>query len=199
MIPLGIFAKPPLPGLVKTRLIIDLGPTKATQVYRHCLEHTLDVAQLSGLDYQVYLSQEFDGEPFQEEQYSVQRGEDLGARMINAMRDLQAGGAPAAIIIGSDCLDLDPRHLQQAAQALADHEIVLAPAADGGFALIGCRQADPELFRAVTWSSAGVLAQTMANAQRLRYRVRLLDTLRDIDTLQDLEHYPELLAMIASS
>ena len=199
MIPVGIFAKPPLPGLVKTRLIIDLGSTKATRIYRHCLEHTLDVARRSGLDYQVYLSQEFDGEPFQEEQYSVQRGEDLGARMINAMRDLLAAGAPGAIIIGSDCLDLGTRHLQQAAQALSDHEIVLAPAADGGFALIGCREADPDLFRAVTWSTPRVLAQTMANAHRLRYRVSLLETLRDVDTLQDLEHYPQLLAMIASS
>lgn len=199
MIPVGIFAKPPLPGLVKTRLIVDLGSAKATRIYRYCLEHTLDVAQRSGLEYQVYLTQEYDGEPFQEEQYRLQRGEDLGARMMNALRDLLAAGAPAAIIVGSDCLDLDARHLQQAAQALADHELVLAPAADGGFALIGCRQADPRLFRAVTWSSPGVLERTLANAHRLGYRSSLLETLRDIDTLQDIEQHPELLAMVASS
>ena len=199
MIPVGVFAKPPLPGLVKTRLIVDLGSAKATRIYRHCLEHTLDVTRRSGLEYQVYLSQEYDGEPFQEEQYSLQRGEDLGARMINALRDMLAGGAPAAIIVGSDCLDLGTQHLQQAAQALADHELVLAPAMDGGFTLIGCRQADPQLFRKVTWSSTGVLERTLANARRLGYRWRLLETLRDIDTLLDVEQYPELLAMVASS
>ena len=110
-----------------------------------------------------------------------------------------AAGAPAAIIVGSDCLDLDTLHLQQAAQALADHELVLAPAIEGGFVLIGCRQADPQLFREVTWSSPEVLEQTLANARRLGYRTRLLEALRDIDTLQDVEHYPELLAMVASS
>ena len=199
MIPVGIFAKPPLPGLVQTRLIVDLGSDKATRIYRHCLEHTLDVAQRSGLEYQAYLSQEFDGEPFQDEQYSLQRGDDLGARMINALRDLLGNGAPAAIIVGSDCLDLETHHLQQAAQALADHELVLAPALDGGFALIGCRLADPRLFHAVTWSSPGVLEQTLDNARRLGYRSSLLETLRDIDTLQDVEQYPELLAMVASS
>lgn len=199
MIPVGIFAKPPLPGLVKTRLIVDLGSAKATRIYRHCLEHTLDVAQRSGLEYQIYLSQEYDGEPFQEEQYNLQRGEDLGARMTSALRDLLAAGAPAAIIVGSDCLDLDTRHLQQAAQALADHELVLAPALDGGFVLIGCRQANSQLFRAVTWSSPGVLERTLDNARRLGYRTSLLETLRDIDTLQDVEQYPELLAMVASS
>ena len=76
---------------------------------------------------------------------------------------------------------------------------MLVPAADGGFVLIGCREANPELFADVRWGSNRVLEQTLANARRLRYRVSLLETVRDIDRLQDLEHYPELLALIASS
>jgi uncharacterized protein len=76
---------------------------------------------------------------------------------------------------------------------------VLAPAMDGGFVLIGCSQADTKLFRDVTWSSPGVLEQTLDNAHDLGYRYSLLETLRDIDTLQDVEQYPELLAMAASS
>ena len=199
MIPVGIFAKPPLPGLVKTRLMADIGAAKATRVYRYCLGYALDVASHSGLDYTVYLSQESDEEPFNEEQYRLQKGKDLGERMLNALQDMLDDGASAAIIIGSDCLDLGAERLQQAAQALASHELVLIPALDGGFALIGCREADPELFRRVHWGSSQVLEQTLANARRLRYRVSLLKSVRDIDTLQDLEHYPELLALIASS
>ena len=199
MIPVGVFAKPPLPGLVKTRLMADLGAAKATRVYRYCLDHALDVARHSGLDYTVYLSQESDDAAFNEEQYRLQRGADLGARMLNALADMIGDGARAAMIIGSDCLDLDASRLQQAAQALANHELVLIPAADGGFVLIGCYEANPELFRSVNWSSSGVLEQTLANARRLDYRVSLLQTVRDIDTLQDLEHYPELLSLIASS
>jgi glycosyltransferase A (GT-A) superfamily protein (DUF2064 family) len=119
--------------------------------------------------------------------------------MINALRDMLEGDTLAAIVIGSDCLDLEAAHLQQAAQSLSDHELVIMPTRDGGFALIGCREADPELFRSVVWSSDQVLEQTLANARGLDYRISLLETVRDIDTLKDLEHYPELLALIASS
>jgi rSAM/selenodomain-associated transferase 1 len=199
MISVGIFAKPPDPGSVKTRLIPDLGPDKAARVYRYCLEHSLDVARQSGLEYQLYLSESSDDPLLQQEEHFLQRGGDLGARMFNAFKDLLATSSDGALIIGSDCLDLSTRHLQQAAQALSDHELVLLPAVDGGYALIGCTAISPELFRAVRWGSDQVLEQTLANAGRLNYRTRLLETVRDIDTLQDLEHYPELLALITSS
>jgi hypothetical protein len=199
MIPVGLFAKPPLPGLVKTRLVAEIGAARATRVYRYCLEYALDLARHSGLDYQLYLSSECEEPLFQDERYRLQRGDDLGARMINALRDMIDADTRAAIIIGSDCLDLGIAHLQQAAQALSSHELVLAPAADGGFALIGCREANPDLFKSVAWSSDRVLEQTLANARKLGYRVCLLETVRDIDRLRDLEHYPELLALVASS
>lgn len=199
MTPVGVFAKPPQPGLVKTRLIPEIGSGKAARVYRFCLEYALELARHSGLDYQLFLSQDSDDELFQEEQYSIQKGGDLGARMLQAFTDLLAGNSDGAIIIGSDCLDLTIGHLQLAAQTLADHELVLLPAVDGGYALIGCTSANPELFKGVAWSTQQVLAQTLANAERLNYRVSLLETVRDIDTLQDLEQYPELLALITSS
>ncbi len=199
MIPVAIFARPPQPGLVKTRLIPDIGAAKAAEVYRFCLEYALELVRHSGLDYQLYLSQDSDDELFQEEQYSIQKGQGLGARMSNALADMLAANSDGAIIIGSDCLELTTGHLQAAAQALSDHELVLLPAVDGGYALIGCTSANPELFKAVTWSSDQVLLQTLANAERMNYRVSLLETVRDIDTLQDLEQYPELLALITSS
>jgi len=199
MIKVGIFAKPPCPGLVKTRLIPDIGADKAARVYRYCLEYTLEVARESGLESHLYLSEIYDDELLQNEEYSVQKGSDLGARMFNATRDLLTTSTDGAIIIGSDCLDISPGHLLQAARDLADHELVLLPALDGGYALIGFTNGDPELFRDISWSSDQVLAQTLKRAEKLDYRVSLLETVRDIDTLQDLEQYPELLALIASS
>ncbi|MDH3762052.1 MAG: TIGR04282 family arsenosugar biosynthesis glycosyltransferase [Gammaproteobacteria bacterium] len=199
MIPVVLFARPPRPGLVKTRLIPDIGAAAATRVYRYCLEYSLELVRRCGLDYQLYLSRDSDDELFQDERYLIQKGADLGARMHNALADLLAAGNDGAIIIGSDCLDLTPGHLQSAAQALANHELVLIPAFDGGFALLGCTEANPELFDSVSWSTDQVLAQTIANAERSNYRLCLLETVRDIDTLQDLEQYPELLSLITSS
>ena len=74
MISVGIFAKPPYPGLVKTRLIPDIGSSKAARVYRYCLEYTLEVAQDSGLEYQLYLSETCDDALFQDDEHSVQKG-----------------------------------------------------------------------------------------------------------------------------
>lgn len=199
MTALGIFAKPPVPGLVKTRLMADIGADKAAQVYRYCLEHSLDAASNSGLEYRLFLSEDSDDDCFADQSYSLQRGADLGARMQNALNSLLAENEYGAMIIGSDCLELGPRQLQAAARALNDHELVLQPAFDGGYALIACKRVEPALFSGIRWSSDEVLAQTLQRADALGLRVCLLETVRDIDRLQDLEHYPQLLALIASS
>ncbi|MCP4470271.1 MAG: glycosyltransferase [Gammaproteobacteria bacterium] len=199
MIAVGIFAKPPYPGSVKTRLIPDIGAAKAASVYRYCLEYTLEVVRQSGLEYQLFLSEACDDALFQQEEHSLQKGDDLGQRMYHALQELLNKASDGALIIGTDCLDLTPMHLQDAARSLADHELVLIPAIDGGYALIGCTDIEPGLFRDLRWSTDKVYRQTLANAERLNFRVRSLESVRDIDTLQDLEHYPELLALIASS
>lgn len=199
MIRLGIFARPPRPGRVKTRLIPDLGADKAAEVYRHCLEHTLAVAHRCGLDYQLFLSESSEDELFADEPFALQQGGDLGARMHNALRLMLDEGASGALIVGTDCLDLRPAHLRRAAQALANTDLVLLPALDGGYALIGCREANPALFDRVDWGTRRVLRQTRANLRRLGLRVSELDAVRDIDTLADLEHYPQLLRLVASS
>ena len=196
MIPVGVFAKPPHPGLVKTRLIPELGADNAARIYRYCLEYTLEVVRKSELEFRIYLSDLCDEALFQSEDYSLQQGPDLGTRMLNAIQNMLATHPDGAMIIGSDCLDITPTHLLQAARALTNHELVLLPAMDGGYALIGCTRIEPELFRDVSWSSKQVLEQTLVNATQLKYRVSLLETVRDIDTLQDGEQYPELLALI---
>ena len=199
MIAVGIFAKPPYPGLVKTRLIPDICAVKAARVYRYCLEYTLELVRQSGLDYQLFLSEVCDDALFQQENRSLQKGDDLGQRMYHAFQELLGRASDGVLIIGTDCLDLSPMHLHEAARALADHELVLIPALDGGYALIGCTTIEPELFKDLRWSTDQVYRQTLINAKGLNYRVKSLEPLRDIDTLQDLEQYPELLALVASS
>ena len=198
MVALAIFARPPVPGRVKTRLIPELGAEGAARVYRYCLKHALAVAQDSQLEHRVYLSEAGQDDLFDQRNCVLQQGEDLGARMLRAFREILDDHADGAIVIGSDCLDLHHDHLHQAVRALIDHDLVLLPAADGGYALIGCRRAEPTLFAEIDWSSARVLTQTLARARSLDYRVCLLETVRDIDTLQGLKHYPELLGLIDS-
>jgi len=195
MIAIGIFAKPPQPGQVKTRLIPDIGADNATRVYRYCLEHALRICRGSDLEHRLYLADHSDDELFVDEHYLLQQGGDLGQRMQYAFESLLADN-DGAIIIGTDCLDITCQHLHQAAQALDSHELVLLPAEDGGYALIGCSRFEAQVFHNVRWSSDQVLEQTLANAESLKYRVSLLETVRDIDTLHDLNHYPELLALI---
>ena len=196
MVKLGIFARPPVPGTVKTRLIKGIGAKKATAVYRYCLQHAIAVALESKLPLQLYLTDYSDDVLFDGLASCLQTDGDLGERMLHALQE-QLQTADAAIIIGSDCLDLSSQHLHEAATALQNHDIVLLPAVDGGYALIGCRRIAGELFQQVSWSTDQVLQQTMANAKALGYRLCLLESVRDIDTLHDLEHYPELLELIA--
>ena len=197
-----LFAKPPVKGNVKTRLIPELGESIATDIYRYCLEYALKLVGQSGIDYQLWLSEESQDSIFRNNSYRLQRGNDLGSRMLSAIKselDPDGAGKSEVILIGSDCLDLKSAHLLQAIKALSNHDIVFLPTFDGGFALIGCRFIDAELFSQVEWGQGQVLNQTLENAKSLGYRVCLLETVRDIDTLQDVSHYSELRSLIPNN
>ena len=197
-----VFAKPPVEGKVKTRLIPSLGAKKATRVYYYCLQHTLGMVRRSGYPYQIWLSEDSQDPEFEGEPYQLQQGGDLGARMLHAIDSQLQKSSPLdnkVLLIGTDCLDLTEAHLQQAIEVLSSHELVLLPACDGGFALIGSRLIEAQLFSGVKWSSGEVLNQTVKNAQSLNYQVSILETVRDVDTLEDVDHYPELLSLIDDS
>lgn len=192
-----VFAKPPLAGQVKTRLIPDLNAENATRVYRFCLQFTLNLLRSASINYQLWLSHASTDSLFANESCRYQQGDDLGARMLHALHDGFATYPNQPILlIGSDCLDLTVQHLQQAIASLKQHDLVLLPTFDGGFAMIGCRSIETTIFDHVTWSSQSVLRQTLSNAEKMHYRVHLLETVRDIDTLYDLNHYPALRQLI---
>ncbi len=193
-----IFAKPPFEGKVKTRLIPEIGATQATEVYRYCLQFTLDLLRASAFQYQIWLANATNQAIFEGECCHIQQGNNLGERMIHALKEGHGNNPDESILlIGSDRLDLSDRHFIQASESLKQNDLVLLPSLDGGFAMIGCRSIDASIFDNVAWSSETVLQQTLDNARKLKYRVDLLETVLDIDTLSDLHHYPELRALIA--
>jgi glycosyltransferase A (GT-A) superfamily protein (DUF2064 family) len=109
--------------------------------------------------------------------------------MATAVQRTLAGGENV-LCIGTDCLELEVRHLQEAATALHQDSIVIAPALDGGYVLLGLNQFDASIFQGMVWSTDGVFQETMHRVERLGWRVTQLQTLRDIDEPSDLAYLP---------
>jgi rSAM/selenodomain-associated transferase 2/rSAM/selenodomain-associated transferase 1 len=121
--------------------------------------------------------------------YGDQGSGDLGQRMAIALQQALEAGARRVVLIGSDCPFLTPTLLDQAFEALQHHDLVLGPALDGGYYLIGLRYPCPDLFQSVDWGTERVLDQTRAIAQRLNLRWQELTPLRDLDRPEDLPYW----------
>ncbi len=186
---LGIFAKEPLPGRVKTRLCPPLTAEEAARLYRTSLEETL--AAMAGAPAELTLFYEGSAAFFREHFPGlrlVPQGEgDLGARLDRALNHLLAGGARAAALIGSDSPDLPPSLVAAALAALRDDDLAVIRAADGGYVLIGARACQPEIFRNVPWSTAQVWPITRQKAARLSLRCRVVGHWEDTDDLAALQ------------
>lgn len=194
-----VFTRYPEPGTAKTRLIPALGAEGAAQISRQLTEQTL--AQITQLCQQQAIAvtiafaggsisemQQWLGRLWWEQpwQYVPQMGADLGDRMATAMQAAFVEGAQRVLIIGTDCPDLTPALLCQAFQALDQVDLVLGPAIDGGYYLIGMRQYNPAIVQGIAWSTDAVLSQTLAIADSLGWTRHLLPTLQDIDNPADL-------------
>lgn len=194
---LQLFAKPPIEGQVKTRLIPAIGVANATRVYRHCLGANIQLLRASDFDYQIWLTEPSDDALFADAPIEYQQGHDLGERMLHALQQALSSGYDKAILIGSDCLDLSHNILHRVCQRLTRHELVLIPALDGGYVLIAARQSiHHALFDAIDWSSEQVLTQTVERAMRAGIDTLILNPLRDIDRAEDLQHYAALTQLL---
>jgi uncharacterized protein len=181
-----IFAKAPVPGRVKTRLISALGEVGAATLASDMLAATVDEALASGL------AAELCGDPDPEDWYrgpplqlSAQGPGELGERLSRATRRV-LGGGEAILLIGADCPGLDARRLRAAANALPDHDAVIHPTEDGGYALLGLSRFDGSLFEDMAWSTASVATETIRRIAALGWRLDLRETLRDVDEPADL-------------
>lgn len=184
---LSIFARLPVPGKVKTRLIPAVGEEGAARIYARLLAQTVEVAKESGLDFELRVTggeiMAFH-ELFGDDTVVVDQGEgDLGAKMARVK-------APA-LLIGSDCPGVTAPLLQAAAGALDDRRVVLGPANDGGYYLIGFSEPVPFLFEDMEWSTPRVLPETLARLATHGVGPAILPELADIDTAEDLAEWPE--------
>jgi len=195
-----IFARHPALGLVKTRLAAGIGPAEALQVYRNLLAHTRAAADGLIAHKTLWLA----GEPAAASEFESwtgyeqrpQAAGDLGQRMHQAFAQAFAAGASAAVIIGTDCPELSTALLEQAFAHLRSQEVVAGPAHDGGYYLLGMRQLVPDFFANKHWSTETVLADTLADAQRLGLTVALLPPLSDVDNAEDLAAWQQRAATI---
>lgn len=184
-----IFVKPPRPGLVKTRVAATAGLERATAIYAELVSRLLrELAPLTAVQLR-YAPDDALGEiqPWLLSAWKAcpQSAGDLGERLNNAFEEAFAEGMTRVVIIGSDCPELARRDIVEAWSALAEGDLVLGPAADGGYWLVGLRKPVPALFQGIPWSTGKVLADTLAVARHLGLKTRLLRQLRDVDTEAD--------------
>lgn len=188
-----VFARVPALGRVKTRLAAGVGEAIALATYHELLAITYQAIVEAGVPATVWLADTAAAQPSAEEAQHwpalaacCQPAGDLGTRMATAFATAFAKGAGRVAIIGTDCPGLEAEHLVETFALLNTHDVVLGPATDGGYYLLGLRQPQPELFQNKAWSTDSVLADTLADAHRLGLRVALLPELRDVDTAEDL-------------
>jgi rSAM/selenodomain-associated transferase 1 len=196
---LVIFANAPIPGQVKTRLCPPLTPDEAATLHGSFVLDILERTKAAATKLQLPLDRYLACAPsathvffkIMEERQGVklmdQIGGDLGARMNQVSNTLLARGYRQVLLIGTDVPTLPFDHLKQALVSLGNHDLVLGPARDGGYYLIGLKQTAPELFADIPWSTDQVLRLTQENAARIGLKVSLIQPWRDIDTLADLE------------
>lgn len=187
---IAIFARYPVPGLAKTRLIPAIGAAAAAAVHRQLVEHTVGAAKASGLPYEVRAT----GAPL--DAFAAWLGEDvaLAAQGDGDLGERLARVPAPMLLIGSDCPDLTATHLREAAQALDDNPAVLGPAQDGGYWLLGLSRAVPHCFSDISWSTDAVATQTRLRLADEAITPIELETLHDCDRPDDLARWPWLVS-----
>ena len=191
-----IFVKYPEPGQVKTRLTPDLSPGEAAAFHR-AIAADIIAAHSDNPDFDtiVFFSPPDRKKDFADwlgpgAKFEAQEGADLGEREHNAFtRVLGAGKGfyyDRAVLIGTDCPSLDNEKIERAFALLDDHDIVLGPAVDGGYYLLGLSTPGPELFSGIDWGTSEVLEKTIQAAKIAQLDIAMLDELYDVDTIDDL-------------
>lgn len=190
-----IFVKYPERGLVKTRVGRMIGHENSVRLYRYLLNTTLQRFKLND-NYKVWVFYSPSG--YHKEMIEIisdcevpvlpQKGDNLGARMSNAFYEVFTSGAEYAAVIGSDCLELNERILKNAFERLQLHgnDIVLGPARDGGYYLLGMSRYFGNIFKKVEWSTNRVLEQTIKNITDSGLSCYLMESLGDVDTAEDM-------------
>jgi len=192
-----VFAKYPEPGKCKTRLAAGVGESKAMEIYRALLNHTLGVVRSTSFRKTLLADpadRAADGAAWAPgmDAYRAQASGDLGERLAQAFAASFAGGARKVIVIGCDCPQLSKDSLVSSFMALDQADAVLGPTVDGGYYLLGLKESRPSLFQGIPWSTDQVFDKTLniLKFQSLSYISR--DAFSDVDTLEDYERVRHL-------
>jgi uncharacterized protein len=202
-----VFARYPEPGKVKTRLIPDVGAESAALVYKQMTELTLQQARALKLLRPITIEVWFTGGSEAQMRdwlgsdldYQSQPEGGLGERLSYAFQIAIAKGGNSVITIGTDCPELDAATLDRGFRELHHHDLILGPATDGGYYLIGMQRFIPELFAGIPWSTSSVLQKTVETSEKLGLTLSYLPYLTDVDTAKDLVIWERIKSNVGTS
>jgi uncharacterized protein len=189
-----IFYRNPELSKVKTRLAASVGDEYALAIYFKLVSHTRSIVTPLFIDKVLYYSEFVDREDYWDNQNfdkRLQTGSNLGERMYNAFSKGFQDGYETICIIGTDCLELTSKHIEDAFHQLQTNDVVIGPTRDGGYYLLGMKKLHSIFFHKKNWSSGTVRSDTLEDCKKLALKVAELILLRDVDTVDDLP--PELL------
>ena len=181
-----IFQKNPVKGKVKSRLAVTMGEDAALEIYQFLVEQTFKAVNGIDQDVLVFYSDFIPEDHHNPNQVmKIQWGNDLGEKMKNAFEKAFFLGYHKVVIIGTDCPDLTSELLSQSFEQLDRTDLVIGPAEDGGYYLLGMKSTYPFLFENIEWSTSQVFSQTLEAAKKNNLSLGQLPVLHDIDMEED--------------
>ena len=184
-----VFVKNPEIGKVKTRLAKSIGDANALAIYLLLLNHCFELTEAIKQDVVIYYNKFIDSEDqWSNSSYKkfLQKGDDLGSKMSNALSEQLNLGYKKACLVGSDIYDLDASIIYDSFEILDKKDIVIGPAVDGGYYLIGLKQPREDIFKISNWSTSSVFKDTTDIVSDLNLTFGVTEILNDIDTIDDL-------------
>jgi rSAM/selenodomain-associated transferase 1 len=184
-----VYGREPIAGRVKTRLAASIGGEAAAELYRLLLARAVQQAVQTGFQVVLALSEQpgagWNTPPGVA--LEIQRGGDLGARLADTFDRRFSENWSRVIVVGSDCPGMTAEHIRSAETELERCAVVLGPAEDGGYWLVGQRPPGADLFSGVSWSTSGVMEATRSRLREAGIEWAEIERLADVDTLKDLE------------
>lgn len=192
-----VFVRNPELGRVKTRLAKSIGDQAALEIYKILSKHTSKIISEIDSDQLIFYSDKIQDNDIWTAtncKKQIQTKGDLGQKMLAAFQYGFSLGYQKIIIIGSDLYSLRPKHIESAFEQLENYDVVIGPALDGGYYLLGLNFIIPKIFKQKQWSTSSVLKETLSDLKE--FNVNLLEPLNDIDTYEDLKKEPQLLKQL---